>query len=102
MSADNWSVCPRCRDRAKAEKIARAQAAVDAYGKVSAEEYAALVERSTEPLEPKETFREDYEFYGASGGTVTASYSGHCDVCGLGVDFQYEHPFYVEGVDEDV
>lgn len=64
MSADNWTVCPRCRDRAKAEKLARAQAAVDAYGKVSAEEYAALVERSTEPLEPKETFREDYEFYG--------------------------------------
>lgn len=96
MSADNWDVCPQCLDRAKAERQARVDAAAEAYGTVPPEEYERL---RTEALagiaEPDAlTFREDYEFYGASKGTVCASYSGHCEVCGLGVDFTYEREFY--------
>jgi len=105
MSADNWAICPQCRDRAKAEYDARFQAAVDAYGKETPEEYERLRAEATVPFDsdPFETFREDYEFYGATEGTVTASYSGHCDVCGLGVQFTHEREFYkpTEGADAD-
>jgi hypothetical protein len=96
VSADNWDICPQCRDRAKAAHDARFQAAVESYGKVSPEEYERLRGEATEPFNEDrfQTFREDYEFYGASKGTVYASFSGHCEVCGLGVDFTYEREFY--------
>jgi len=95
MSADNWAVCPRCRDLAKVERDARFQAAVDAYGKVTPEEYERLRDKALEPFDGEfATFREDYEFYGANEGTITASYSGHCSTCGLDAQFSYEFPFY--------
>lgn len=96
MSADDWEVCPRCLDRAKAESAARFQAAVAAYGKVSGEEYERLRAEAQIPVEEHtfETFGEHYEFYGVSTGTITASYSAYCGTCGLTVDFKYEHPFY--------
>jgi hypothetical protein len=96
MSADNWAVCPRCLDRAKAESEARFQAAFDAYGKVPAAEYERLRAEAQAPVDEDsfETFREDYEIYGAKSGTITVSYSGHCQTCGLNIDFKHEHPFY--------
>lgn len=96
MSADNWAICPRCLDRAKAASAARFQTAVDAYGKVPPDEYERLRSEAQTPIDEDsfQTFREDYEFYGASEGTVVASYSGHCGTCNLGVDFKHEHKFY--------
>lgn len=96
MSADNWAICPRCRDNAKREHDERFQAALDAYGKVPAAEYERLRGEAQTPFneEAFRTFREDYEFYGASDGMVTASYSGHCDKCHLGLDFKREQWFY--------
>ena len=42
------------------------------------------------------------EFYGATEGVVTVSYSGHCGVCGLNLDFSEEHPFYERAGTETV
>lgn len=99
MSADNWTVCPRCADRAKAESAERLQVAANAYGTVTPEEYGKLLAEAQMPVDlgDYQTFREDYEFYGAQTGMVTASYSGHCGTCGLGVDFRHEQRFYVSG-----
>jgi uncharacterized protein CbrC (UPF0167 family) len=96
MSADNWAICPQCLDRAKAEAATRFQAAVDAYGNVPAEEYERLRAEAQVPVDEESfrTFREDYEFHGATQGAITADYSGHCDVCNLGADFTYKHEFY--------
>lgn len=100
MSADNWAICPQCRDRAQADRTARLKEAFDAYGKVSPEEFEAMRAAADVPFDAGkfQTFREDYEFYGASDGTITADYSGHCGVCDLGVDFRHEHPFYPAAV----
>jgi len=46
--------------------------------------------------DPKESFREDYEIYGADEGTVTVSYSGSCTKCRLSLSFEDDHP--IEGV----
>lgn len=96
MSADNWAVCPRCLDRAKAEREAKFEAARVAYGNVAPEEYERLRAEAQVPVDEDSfrTFREDYEFYGAEKGTITASYSGHCQTCNLNIDFKDEHPFY--------
>lgn len=96
MSADNWAICPRCLDRAKAERAAQATAAASGYGKISADEYERLRAAAQTPVDPESfrTFREDHEFSGAAKGTITANYSGHCSVCGLQVSFKYEQWFY--------
>lgn len=95
MSADNWAVCPRCRDRVEAERDERLNEMAKAYGKVGADEYEALRARALDPGEPlKEMFREDYEFYGVEDGTIVASYSGSCTVCHLETTFRHEHKFY--------
>jgi hypothetical protein len=96
VSADNWAICPRCVARARAEHEARFQAAVDAYGTVPAEEYERLRAEAQRPFDEGDfqTFREDYEIYGAAEGTVVVSYSGHCSVCALGLDFKYERSLY--------
>lgn len=96
MSADNWAKCPRCKaNRIKAADAAQA-AALAAYGKVDvaefdrlrahADELSANVETGTE------TFREDYEIYGAEEGVVLVGYSGRCTVCGLSLSFEHSHP----------
>lgn len=66
------------------------------YGKVPVEEFdnarrvLALSRKNFDNEDP--TFREDYEFYGAADGAVTASYSGKCTKCGLELKFKDTHP----------
>lgn len=74
MSADNWAVCPRC------------------IGEARSIDFGPIVPEVDEEL--YRTFREDYEFYGADEGVVTASYSGHCRKCGLETDFEHAHRFF--------
>jgi ribosomal protein S27AE len=96
MSADNWARCPRCADD-HAKDVERAQAALDAsYGKVPLDQFDKMRAEvaSLRASTPPETFREDYEFYGAEDGEVVAEYRGQCSKCGLSVKFQDSHPFY--------
>lgn len=65
MSADNWTICPRCRDKAGI--------------------YASEAER---------TFSEYYEFSGAENGEVVARYRGCCSVCGLSAQIDHSVAFY--------
>lgn len=98
MSADNWIQCPKCASARAAEIARREQDVAGQYGLVPVEEFDAsrktlaafVAER------PEETFREDYEFYGAAEGAVEWSYSGTCTTCGLRVKFSGSHPFYPE------
>jgi hypothetical protein len=98
MSADNWARCPRCDRRALTSFDERERTIADSYGKVSVEEFdqmrAALAKDRDDHVNARETFREDYEFFGAEDGAVTASYAGECQVCGLKLQFvqKYEIP----------
>ncbi|AMS02632.1 hypothetical protein BJD55_gp134 [Gordonia phage Yvonnetastic] len=101
MSADNWTTCENCFEEAEQahqrflqneDKRLR-----ELYGKVAPEEYLRAVADSKQTeLESQavvadaavdNTFREDYEFYGASEGYVHISYCGRCTVCGYGLEF---------------
>jgi hypothetical protein len=68
MSADNWQRCPRCLKLADEEYGKLVAKVGKAYGKVSAEKYAELVESIKTRPEVPETFREDYEFYMSNDG----------------------------------
>lgn len=74
MSADDYSICPRCVDNANAPGI-----------------------RAADP-EDFRTLREYHEFYGTwemSEPTmpyeIVATYSSSCDVCNLTTKFEHRH-----------
>lgn len=95
MSASNWAICPRCR-RAEEARIADLQDdARVAYGVVPSDEYEAMRAMAAVPinLHALQTLREDYEIWGAETGTVNVSYGGHCQECGLGLDFKFTREF---------
>ena len=93
MSADNWATCPRCVKRAEVAKAAQAAKAAASYGKVSEREYAEAI-AAIKDVRPEDcqTFREDYQIYGAADGAVTVDYSGHCGTCGLSLSFKETKP----------
>jgi hypothetical protein len=98
VSADNWAICPRCKAHRKVRAAEAHAAAHEAYGLVPISEFEALREKAQELTKLVEadtvanrTLREDYEFFGAEDGTVTASYRCSCTVCGLSSKFEYSH-----------
>ena len=87
MSADNWGVCPKCKETAEKN-------ITSAYGKVSEEEYlAALNERKQ--IENNLTLREDYEVGVDIDGEFSVSYSCHCSKCGFKFDYKYSQELVV-------
>lgn len=97
MSASNWTVCPRCFENAKREADESRAEVMALYGTIPVEEFdarrAALVEPAAGDFE---TFREDYQFFGAAGGEVHADYEGACTKCSLRVDLQMAKRFWPE------
>lgn len=98
MSADSWTTCPRCKASREATNESKIEAIMATYGKISPMEWenarVSIDAILTDKL--RETFREDYEFYGADSGTVIASYSGKCSTCGLAVHFDHRVTFFPE------
>lgn len=95
MSANNWAICPKCLAGARAfEQQARANVAA-LYGTVSVAEFDAARE-AVQAVDPEkfQTFREDYEFYGAETGELIATYSGSCTECGLSCNLNVGKRFW--------
>ena len=95
MSASNWDQCPRCEEILEREWAARVARFESCYGQVPSEIYMAeATEIGRGMPELIATFREDYEFYMlAEDGVVkiVATYSGHCEECGLDLRFKDKH-----------
>mgnify|MGYP001563408306 CR=1 FL=1 len=96
MSADNWAICPKCKHEAEKELAVLAQQVAEGYGVLPIDEFDTLRTKLAGGIDEESlrTYREDYEFYGAEDGVITASYSGHCDKCKVGLDFEEKRGFY--------
>lgn len=93
MSADNWTICPKCKiknDKANEKHILDTAAK---YGKIPVEEYIQLAKETEMPIILKPTLREDYEIGMAEKGFYV-SYSCQCTECGF--SFSYERKIGVE------
>lgn len=90
MSADSWSICPRCLKIAQQAHEGTTAKAEAMYGKVSIEDFEKIRAAAKKNIEPEDyrTFREDYEFYGAEQGEVVADYHGECANCHLELTFR--------------
>lgn len=88
MSADNWTTCPRCfaTELKRVESVM--EKAKSSYGKVKAEEYAALQAEAVKPMNVQNTLREDYEL-GLYGGEFQIDYACSCSECGFSFNFKH-------------
>ena len=94
MSADNWRVCPRCKRKKIVEVEVSDAKLTKSYGKGSAEEYLAKVQKNTElrasVAKLEETLREDYELSTDEDGEFFVSYGCRCSVCDFQFSFKHE------------
>lgn len=82
MSANNWCVCPKCKEAE--DKVG------SSYGKVSEEEYlAALNQREQAGEDLTLTLREDYEIGVDVHGEFFVSYACRCSKCGFNFGYTY-------------
>ena len=88
MSADNWTVCPKCKEKAKQAQAALLSRVETDYGKVAAAEYLELVKQSKQPIEEEHTLREDYEI-GIWEGEFRVFYGARCEECGFSHEFEH-------------
>ena len=96
MSADNWTRCPRCLKTAELKREGLLKKARDGYGKLTPEEYEALLLESREPIALDESLREDFEFYLSDDGCFTAHYIAKCGTCGFAFRFDHEKQISIE------
>ena len=91
MSADNWTICPRCFHNWKTRSVFEMEAAKDSYGKIPQEEFiqklATAEVKAKVMIQP--TLREDYEIGVDEKGMFGVGYTCTCNVCGF--KFRFEH-----------
>lgn len=84
MSADNWTVCPRCKAAAESKVKQLEVEAEDGYGKLPKSEYFAKLgelEQARQCIAEFPTdLREDYEL-GVLNGEFYVAYTGQCNEC---------------------
>ena len=96
MLANNWTVCPRCFDKAMMPWREEAEKVYKLYGIITWEEFIAALDQLPEKpsVQGSFTFKEEYDFHGAENGVVTWKYSGSCTKCKISVSGSGELPFY--------
>lgn len=90
MSADRWSMCPGCKKKAEQKRKDLLKQIEDGYGKIPADEFMELVERSAQPQKPLtlNTLREDWEI-GIYEGEFGVDYYASCEECGFSYVFKH-------------
>jgi predicted Zn-ribbon and HTH transcriptional regulator len=92
VGANNWRVCPNCKDKAILEQTRRLNEAESAYGTVSAEEYLKLRQAAEKAIEIEDSLREDWEIGLREDGLFFVSYGASCEECGFKFTFSKEEP----------
>lgn len=94
MSADSWSICPRCVRAWNAETEKMREAFSKAYRKKPAEEFLAMrdaiIKRDADHME--HTLAEYSSYDMSEEGMVQFDYSAYCRQCNLEVKIQHTFP----------
>lgn len=89
MSADNWTICPRCKKVALAAKERDREKLAKQYGKLNPAEFIKRSAEVDKPVELEDTLREDYDI-GLHDGQFYVSYRAGCDRCDFEVNYLHE------------
>jgi len=90
VSADNWTVCPKCKQSALEAKSKAQQTADESYGKVTPAEWLALKAKADIDPAIEDTLREDYGL-GIRDGEFHVNYCASCQ-CGFSFKYKYTKP----------
>ena len=98
MSADNWSMCPKCREKRIRESEQKKLQALEAYGKVPPQEWVSMTASADNAECDAETLREDYEVWTDENGVFRVSYECVCtaDDCDFEFSYSYEQKLEVK------
>lgn len=88
MSADNWTICPKCKKLVEEKQRKLEEKVVKSYGQIPAEEYMLLLEKSKQPLKIESSLREDYDI-GIDEDDFSVNYRSGCRVCGFSFNYKY-------------
>jgi len=100
MSADNWAVCPRCKKRRAAERLAKQEAAAKAYGKVPADEWQRMTAEANAAHDDEEELREDYTIHTDETGEFYVGYRCVCQRCGFEHRFKHTEQLNISAAGE--
>lgn len=89
MSANNWTVCPRCARVWQDKKEAAHKKAAEVYGKVPPHKWMELTRKAEAVEGPEETMREDWEIGTRGSSTFQVGYSCACEKCGFRFSFKH-------------
>lgn len=93
MSADNWTICPKCKLKHESDFAKKREKVRESYGKIPSNLFIASMEAVKEPPKLEETLREDYCQGMSDDGTYLCSYGCSCDKCGFSFSFKHtENP----------
>lgn len=95
MSADNWTVCPKCGTENEGAEERERERRKALYGTIPMEEWEALNKKPLPQDEPEDTLREDYEI-GIWDGKFFAKYSGYCTNDDCDFQFEFNHEEQIE------
>tara|TARA_B100001964_G_C13855009_1_gene431878 strand:- start:140 stop:445 length:306 start_codon:yes stop_codon:yes gene_type:complete len=87
MSATNWASCPKCLKLVECGQSKLLQDIKEKYGKIPANEWLNLLEKSKDRRPLGHTLREDYEVYTDLNGKFYIKYNCSCEVCGFSYEF---------------
>ena len=91
MSADNWCICPVCKQKTDKANEDRLLLAAEQYGKIPAKQYIAVAKAAAIPKTIEETFREDFDIGIDDEGTFSVSYRGACQDCNAEFTYRFEN-----------
>lgn len=94
MSADNWTICPKCQNNSQSY-LAEMESKLNAsYGKVPSMTWKAEWNKFSiskqSVTKPTDTLREDYEIGMLQDGSFYCSYGCSCQECGFSFAFKKE------------
>ena len=97
MSADNWTVCPKCRKEAQDRTDRLIEMVNSSYGNLPQGEYDNLIVVLANRPAVGIYLAEYYELYIDSNNVFHAIYTAGCEKCGYSFSFNHEEPLDLGG-----
>jgi hypothetical protein len=96
MSANNWTVCPKCKAEAKRMHAEKEATLAKSYGKVPAETWLAMQAEVATVHALEETLREGWDLGVDEEGRFYVSYRCSCDACNFTFTFKQERQLEID------
>lgn len=89
MSARDWTQCPQCLARERANRTSMESQLAKAYGTIPREQFESLSRECDKPIRRTQTLRVDYEIGVCEDAEFAVWFGVSCENCGY--EFKFQH-----------